>query len=172
MKVNTKSAIIAAITFVLFLTGSMLIVNKCTGSSNDIAIDNMAIVGDTLTSEGKVMEFDYQNHKFINIVKCDDNGNAESFVVHDPNCRCSVKKLNNITTVITNNDNHNKLSSDSIVKANFRVVLSKLNSLYNDNVALMKEVKTLRTEVAMLKKMKTNCTYKSIHKKVQPKKRR
>ena len=166
-KVNTKSIIIAAITFVLFLTGSMLIVNKCTGSSNDIAI-----VGDTLTSEGKVMEFDYQNHKFINIVKSDENGNAESFVVHDPNCRCSVKKLNNITTVITNNDNHNKLNSDSIVKANFRVVLSKLNSLHNDNAVLMKEVKTLRTEVAMLKKMKTNCTYKPIHRKVHPKKRR
>lgn len=172
MKVNTKSIIIAAITFVLFLTGSMLIVNKCTRSSNDIAIDNMAIVGDTLTSEGKVMEFDYQNHKFINIVKCDENGNTESFVVHDPNCRCSVKKLNNITTVITNNDNHNSMSSDSIVKANFRVVLSKLNSLHNDNAALMKEVKTLRTEVAMLKKMKTNCTYKPIHRKVQSKKRK
>lgn len=166
-KVNTKSIIIAAITFVLFLTGSMIIANKCTGSSNDIGI-----VGDTLTSEGKVMEFDYQNHKFINIVKSDENGNAESFVVHDPNCRCSIKKLNNITTVITNNDNHNSMSSDSIVKANFKVVLSKLNSLHNDNVALMKEVKTLRVEVAMLKKMKTNCTYKPVHKKSQPKKRR
>ena len=166
-KVNTKSIIIAAITFVLFLTGSMLIVNKCTGSSNDIAI-----VGDTLTSEGKVMEFDYQNHKFINIVKSDENDNTVSFIVLDPNCRCSVKKLNNITTVITNNDNHNSMSSDSIVKANFRVVLSKLNSLHNDNATLMKEVKTLRTEVAMLKKMKTNCTYKPVHRKVQSKKRR
>lgn len=166
-KVNTKSIIIAAITFVLFLVGSMLVVNKCTGSSNDIAI-----VGDTLTSEGKVMEFDYQNHKFINIVKSDENGNQESFVVHDPNCRCSIKKLNNITTVITNNDNHNSMSSDSIVKTNFRVVLSKLNSLHNDNIVLMKEVKTLRTEVAMLKKMKTNCTYRPVHKKVQSKKRR
>lgn len=167
MKANTKSIIIAAVTFVLFFTGSMFVVNKCTGSSN-----NIAIVGDTLTSEGKVMEFDYQNHKFINIVKVDENGNQESFVVHDPNCRCSVKKLNNITTVITNNDNHNSMSSDSIVKANFRVVLSKLNSLYNSNAALMKEIKTLRVEVAMLKKMKTNCTYKPIHRKVQPKKRR
>ena len=167
MKVNIKSIIIAAITFVLFLTGSMLVVNKCTGKSNDIAI-----VGDTLTSEGKVMEFEYQNHKFINIVKSDENGNTESFVVHDPNCRCSIKKLNNITTVITNNDNHNSISSDSIVKANFRVVLSKLNSLYNDNVALMKEIKTLHVEVAMLKKMKTNCTYKPVHKKSQPKKRK
>ena len=118
------------------------------------------------------MEFDYQNHKFINIVKSDENGNAESFVVHDPNCRCSIKKLNNITTVITNNDNHNSMSSDSIIKANFRVVLSKLNSLHNDNIILMKEVKTLRVEVAMLKKMKTNCAYKPVHKKVQPKKRR
>ena len=172
MKVNIKSiivlrVIISAIIFVLFFTGSMLVVNKCTGSSNDIAI-----VGDTLTSEGKVMEFEYQNHKFINIVKSDENDNTESFVVHDPNCRCSVKKLNNITTVITNNDNRNNMSSDSIVKANFRVVISKLNSLHNDNVALMKEVKTLRVEVAMLKKMKTNCTYKHVHKKSQPKKRK
>ena len=51
MKVNIKSivilrVIIAAIIFVLFLTGSMLVVNKCTGSSNDIAI-----VGDTLTCQ-------------------------------------------------------------------------------------------------------------------------
>lgn len=167
MKANIKSIIIAAITFVLFLTGSMLIVNKCTSKSNDIAI-----VGDTLTSEGKVMEFEYQNHKFINIVKSDENDNMESFVVHDPNCRCSIKKLNNITTVITNNDNHNRMSSDSIVKANFRVVLSKLNSLYNYNVALMKEVKTLRVEVAMLKKMKTNCTYKPVNRKLQSKKRK
>lgn len=165
--INTKSIIIAAITFVLFLAGSMLIVNKCTGASNDIAI-----VGDTLTSEGKVMEFDYQNHKFINIVKSDENGNAESFVVHDPNCRCSIKKLNNITTVITNNDNHNSMSSDSIIKANFRVVLSKLNSLHNDNIVLMKEVKALRVGVAMLKKMKINCTYKPVHRKAQSKKRR
>ena len=167
MKVNIKSIIIAAITFVLFFIGSVLVVNKCTGSSNDIAI-----VGDTLTSEGKVMEFDYQNHKFINIVKSDDNGNTESFVVHDPNCRCSVKKLNNITTVITNNDNHNTISSDSIIKANFKVVISKLNSLHNENISLMKEVKTLRVEVAMLKKMKTNCTYKPVHKKSQSKKRK
>ena len=167
MKANIKSIIIANVTFVLFFIVSMFVVNKCTGSSNDIAI-----VGDTLTSEGKVMEFDYQNHKFINIVKADENGNQESFVVHDPNCRCSIKKLNNITTVITNNDNHNSMSSDSIVKANFRVVLSKLNSLHNDNITLMKEVKTLRVEVAMLKKMKTNCTYKPVHKKSQSKKRK
>ena len=167
MKANIKSIIIANVTFVLFFIVSMFVVNKCTGSSNDIAI-----VGDTLTSEGKVMEFDYQNHKFINIVKADGNGNQESFVVHDPNCRCSVKKLNNITTVITNNDNHNSMSSDSIVKANFRVVLSKLNALHNDNISLMKEVKTLRVEVAILKKMKANCSYKPVHRKVQPKKRK
>lgn len=162
MKVNTKSIIIACITFVLVFVGSMLVVNKCTSETSK---ENVVLVGDTLTSEGKVMEFDYQNHKFINIVKMNDDGKQESFVVHDPNCRCLAKKLNNITTVITNTSNHNKVSSDSIMKANFRVVLSKLNSLHNDNVVLMKEVKTLRTEVAMLKKMKTNPM-----RKVQPKK--
>lgn len=169
MKVNTKSIIIACITFVLGFVGSMLVVNKCTSEASK---ENVVLVGDTLTSEGKVMEFDYQNHKFINIVKMNDDGNQESFVVHDPNCKCLAKKLNNITTVITNTDNHNKVSSDSIMKANFRVILSKLNSLHNDNVALMKEVKTLKTEVAMLKKMKTNCTYKPINRKSYLKKRK
>lgn len=137
--------------------------------------DNVVMVGDTVTSEGKVMEFDYQNHKFINIVKANPDGKEESFVVHDPNCRCMTKKLNNITTVITNTDNHNTLSSDSIAKANFRVILSKLNGLHNDNVALMKEIKTLRTEVAMLKKLRTNSVWKVTPKKASkpiPKKKR
>ena len=134
--------------------------------------DNVVMVGDTVTSEGKVMEFSYQNHKFINIVKASPDGKQESFVVHDPNCRCTVKKLNNITTVITNTDNHNTAKSDSISKANFRVILSKLNALDNDNAALMKEVKTLRVEVAMLKKMHQPVKYKVVPKKVIPKKKR
>ncbi len=103
------------------------------------------VCGDTLTSQGKVLEFEYGKHKFINIVKLDKDGKKESFVVHDPNCKCTSKKLNNITTVITNTDNHNSHASDSISKANFRVIISKLDNL-------TKEVNTLRNEVATLKK--------------------
>lgn len=114
--------------------------------------EDITMVGDTIESNGKVMEFEYQKHKFINIMKETADGKSESFVVHDPNCKCTSRKLNNITTVITNTDNKNTRSSDSIVKANFRIILNKMNELHKDNIALMKQVSTLRTEVAMLKK--------------------
>lgn len=169
-KFNWKTGLISAISFLTFFFGTIYCVNSCNQHKDDVQI-----VGDTISSSGKVMEFEYQKHKFINIVKIDDNGKNESFVVHDPNCKCMTKKLNNITTVITNTDNHNTLSSDSIAKANFKVILSKLNRLYDDNVVLMKEVKTLRTEVAMLKRMRTNHVWKTSPKKVSksvPKKKR
>lgn len=133
--------------FIIFFLCSVA-VRKCL---NSVDKDDVVLVGDTLTSEGKVMEFEYKNHKFINLVKLDVNGKSESFVIHDPNCRCLSKKLNNITTVITNNDNHNIHSSDSIVKTNFRVVISKLATIQNNNIELEKQIKTLRTEVTMLR---------------------
>lgn len=108
--------------------------------------------GDTLRSQGKVLEFDYKNHKFINIIKSNSDGTKDSYVVHDPNCRCTSKKLNNITTVITNNDRENRIKSDSINKENFRVILSKLNDLQSKNASLNTELKTLRNEMTKLKK--------------------
>lgn len=108
--------------------------------------------GDTLTSQGKVLEFEYKNHKFINIIKMDNNGNRDSYVVHDPNCRCTSKKLNNITTVITNADRENRVKSDSTNKENFKVIISKLNDLQNKNASLNTELKVLKNEVAKLKK--------------------
>lgn len=161
--INKKSLTIAGITFIVFFGASMFFTSRCTNSEEQ----KLVSVGDTVTSEGKVMEFEYNNHKFINIIKPDEKGNpSESYVVHDPNCKCLTKKLNNITTVITNTDNHNTYSSDSIAKANFRVIINKMSQLHDDNVLLMKEVKTLRTEVAMLKKSQAQ------PKKIVPKKRR
>lgn len=169
-KVTKISLTCAIVAFVITFIGMNIIIRSCDNNK-----DKIELVGDTVASEGKVMEFEYQNHKFINIVKINNDNKEESFVVHDPNCRCTTKKLNNITTVITNTDNHNTNKSDSISKANFRVIIGKLNALHNDNNALMKEVKTLRTEVAMLKKMKTNPVWKApINKttKTAPKKRK
>lgn len=160
-KFNWRTGLVSTIAFLSFFFGTIGGINSC----NNKEKDNIEVVGDTISSEGKVMEFEYQKHKFINIVKINDDGKNESFVVHDPNCRCMTKKLNNITTVITNTDNHNTSKSDSISKANFRVIISKLNSLHNDNVALMKEIKTLRIEVAMLKKMRVNPVWKPTNKK-------
>lgn len=108
--------------------------------------------GDTLRSQGKVLEFDYKNHKFINIIKTNADGTKDSYVVHDPNCRCVSKKLNNITTVITNNDKENRYKSDSINKENFKVILSKLNDLQSKNASLNTELKVLKNEIAKIKK--------------------
>lgn len=166
-KINKKSITLAGITFIAFFGASMFFTSRCTNNEEQKLIS----VGDTVTSEGKVMEFEYNNHKFINIVKPDEKGNpSESYVVHDPNCRCLTKKLNNITTVITNTGNHNTSSSDSIMRANFRVVLSGIQQLKNDNASLMKEVKTLRVELAMLKRAQY-APKKTVVKSV-PKKRR
>ena len=155
-KVNKKKYIVIAIIVFVISFGATFIASRIVRSCNSISEENkIAMVGDTITSEGKIMEFEYDRHKFINIVKVSENGCTESFVVHDPNCRCTTKKLNNITTVITNTDNKNSRASDSISKANFRVVLSKLNQLST-------EIKALRTEVAQMKKV----TSKPIPKKV------
>lgn len=101
------------------------------------------MIGDTCVSSGKVMVFEYQGHKFINIIKVSSDDKQESFVIHDPDCRCYPKKLNNITTVITNNDTRNAKSTDSIMKANFRVVLAKLNKLEEQNIKLTNEIKNI-----------------------------
>lgn len=145
-----KVILIGVVAFALSFGTSFTVYRSCTSNTPE---EKVTMVGDTVTSEGKVMEFDYENHKFINIVKATEDG-TESFVVHDPNCKCTSKKLNNITTVITNTDNRNSRASDSIVKANFRVVISKLTQLDT-------EVKSLRNEVAELKKMKVNPVWKT-----------
>ena len=159
-KVNKKKCIVIAIIAFVISFGATFITSRIVRSCNSIPENKVAMVGDTITSEGKIMEFEYDNHKFINIVKASENGCPESFVVHDPNCRCTIKKLNNITTVITNTDNHNTHSSDSIMKANFRVVLSKLNQLST-------EVKTLRIEMAQLKKNSSKQKKAAINKKTK-----
>lgn len=159
-KFNKKKCFtIAVIAFVISF-GATFVTNRIVHSCNSAPENKVAMVGDTITSEGKIMEFEYDNHKFINIVKASENGCPESFVVHDPNCRCTIKKLNNITTVITNTDNHNTHSSDSIMKSNFRVVLSKLNQLST-------EVKTLRIEMAQLKKNSSKQKKAAINKKTK-----
>lgn len=149
-KVKWKSINVIGISIGIFAIFFLISggIRKCI---NDTDKNNVVLVGDTLTSEGKVMEFEYKNHKFINLVKINIEGNSESFVIHDPNCKCLSKKLNNITTVITNQDKHNSHLSDSISKANFRVIISKLAILQNNNTELQNQIKTLRTEVAMIR---------------------
>lgn len=154
----------AIVVSIVIAFGMYFIVNTIL---NHVTIDQEDKVelceGDTLTSQGKVLEFEYKNHKFINIIKMDNNGNKDSYVVHDPNCKCTSKKLNNITTVITNND-----------RENFKVIISKLNDLQSKNASLNTELKVLKNEVAKLKKpvvtKATKPTTKKVVKKVVKKK--
>ena len=165
----------AIVVSIVIAFGMYFIVNTIL---NHVTIDQEDKVelceGDTLTSQGKVLEFEYKNHKFINIIKMDNDGNKDSYVVHDPNCKCTSKKLNNITTVITNNDRENRVKSDSINKENFKVIINKLNDLQSKNASLNTELKVLKNEVAKLKKpvvtKATKPTTKKVVKKVMKKK--
>lgn len=102
------------------------------------------LIGDTIQTQGKVTEFEYGDHIYLNITKTDGNGIAQSFVVHSPGCKCTSTKLNNITTVITKNDNENKEELEKRCVDNFTVIINKLTKLENDN-------KTLKTELASVK---------------------
>lgn len=166
-KETYKNWILGFVVAMVFMFGTYFIANTVIDnvSSNDKEDKVELCEGDTLTSQGKVLEFEYKNHKFINIIKVDNDGNKDSYVVHDPNCKCTSKKLNNITTVITNNTNDANHKSDSINKENFRVIISKLNDLQSKNASLNTELKVLKNEVAKLKKPVT-ATKKATSKKV------
>lgn len=112
-------------------------------------IDNLDSinVGDTVMNKGKVLAFEYNHHKYINIVKMDNNGNTSSYLLHDPNCQCLSKKLNNITEVITNAENDNSKLCDSINKANYKAILNALAEIRNDNKNLHNQINAVYDRV-------------------------
>lgn len=126
------------------------------------------IIGDTIQSRGKVTEFEYNGHVYINIVKTNKDNIPQSYVVHSPSCKCTSNKLNNITTVITRNDNENKANLEKRCVDNFNVIINKLNKLENDNRALKNELTVIKSK---LNKPVTKVTpKKSVQKKVIKKK--
>lgn len=64
----------------------------------EVEPDPNATVTDTIKCS--TFKFKFDNHGYIKFKSPEGN-----YIIHDPSCGCMSKRLNNITTVITNNDN-------------------------------------------------------------------
>lgn len=65
-------------------------------------IEQIDSTSKTDTIKCATYKFEFDGHKYIKFKTADDE-----YYIHDPACRCNVNRLNNITTVIMNNDNSN-----------------------------------------------------------------
>jgi len=97
-------------------------------SSTEEKIAALDSIGSDSTVQMKIVQFDYHNHKFLEI-----NRPSGNYIVHDPNCKCMSTKLNNIVTVMDRNNqkNCNKITetTKSSVNANIGVINNTLKHL-------------------------------------------
>lgn len=143
---NKKYLTLVCILLSMFAGASLIVYGCYRVKSTESSLDSIN-VGDTVMNKGKVLTFEYNKHRYINIVKMDNDGNTMSYLLHDPNCPCISRKLNNITTVITNTDNDNSSASDSINKANYRAILNALAEIRNDNKNLHNKINAVYNKV-------------------------
>lgn len=143
---NKKYLTLVGILLSMFAVAGLIVYGCYRVKSTTSTLDSIN-VGDTIMNKGKVLTFEYNKHRYINIVKMDNDGNTMSYLLHDPNCPCISRKLNNITTVITNTDNDNSKSSDSINKANYRAILNALAEIRNDNRNLHNQINAVYNKV-------------------------
>lgn len=153
-KLCTKNNI-TIILFIIILFFIGVIFLTMSSNKKNVVVENDKVENiDTIKCATYKFEFD--GHKYIKF----KTSNGEEYYIHDPKCRCQVNKLNNITTVITNNQNSNTAdlqkqinALDANNRANFRVIENTL-------VELRKEVK------------KPHVIYRTVTKTVYVKKRR
>ena len=143
---NRKYVVLVGILLSMFVGAGLIVYGCYRVKSTESSLDSIN-VGDTVMNKGKVLTFEYNKHRYINIVKMDNDGNTMSYLLHDPNCPCISRKLNNITTVITNTNNDNSSASDSINKANYRAILNALAEIRNDNKNLHNQINAVYNKV-------------------------
>ena len=73
------------------------LINNNSKLENVEGLNQSTVVTDTIKCS--TFKFEFDNHDYI---KFKTEGNEH--IIHDPACKCVSKKLNNITTVIVNND--------------------------------------------------------------------
>lgn len=81
-----------------------------TNQSTQVEVDPNATVTDTIKCS--TFKFKFDNHGYIKFKSPEGN-----YIIHDPSCGCMSKRLNNITTVITNNDNKHIKDIDTKLSA-------------------------------------------------------
>ena len=108
----------------LLLIGLNSLINNKSNLENVEEVDQSKVVTDTMKC--LTFKFDFDGHKYI---KFKTEGNEH--IIHDPACKCIANKLNNITTVIINNEKkstqeiNEKLNKMETQIKNFSVELEK-----------------------------------------------
>lgn len=92
--------------------------------TTQIEVAPSTVVTDTIKCS--TFKFEFDNHDYIKFKTTDGE-----HIIHDPACKCVSTKLNNITTVIVNNEKktsqelNEKLNKMSVQIKNLQVELSK-----------------------------------------------
>ena len=108
----------------LLLIGLNSLFNNKSNLENVEEVDQSKVVTDTMKCS--TFKFDFDGHKYV---KFKTEGNEH--IIHDPACKCIANKLNNITTVIVNNEKksaqevNEKLNKMETQIKNFSVELEK-----------------------------------------------
>ena len=95
--INIRYASVIIALFILVVIVCILVFNT-NNKSTQAEPDTNAVVTDTIKCS--TFKFKFDNHGYIKFKSPEGN-----YIIHDPSCGCMSKRLNNITTVITNNDN-------------------------------------------------------------------
>lgn len=92
--------------------------------TTQVEVTPSTVVTDTIKCS--TFKFEFDNHDYIKFKTADGE-----HIIHDPACKCVSNKLNNITTVIVNNEKktsqelNEKLNRMSVQIKNLQVELSK-----------------------------------------------
>lgn len=102
--INLRYVSVTIALFVLVVVVCVVLFN--TGNQNtQVETDPNTVVTDTIKCS--TFKFKFDNHGYIKFKSPEGN-----YIIHDPSCTCMSKRLNNITTVITNNDNKHRKDID------------------------------------------------------------
>lgn len=76
------------------------LINNNSKLENVEGLNQSTVVTDTIKCS--TFKFEFDNHNYIKF-----KTEGSEHIIHDPACKCIANKLNNITTVIVNNNNKN-----------------------------------------------------------------
>ena len=130
-------------------------------STNEQKIAALDSIGTDSTVQMKVVQFDYHNHKFLEI-----NRPSGNYIVHDPNCKCMSTKLNNIVTVM---DRNNQKNCDKITETTKNSVNGNIGIINNTLKRLEERMSNLEAKcqprVTTIYKFKIPSVYKPVKRK-------
>lgn len=138
--------------FCVAIIMSSFITYSICNSEKQITEQSLDSIGQDTIIKTQVLKFKYNNQEYTEFVR-----EGSSYIVHDPEYNTLRSKLNNITTVITNNTNSEISKLDQNDRANFRIIIDKLTKLENDiaslkNASMKSNKKVIKVQRKQLKK--------------------